>query len=73
MNKHEIGVNAGKVWKLLSSNAKWNYADLKKASGLNDKDFDTAIGWLSREDKVEFEYGNKNEVNVFLNVNVYIG
>lgn len=73
MDKHEIGVNAGKVWELLSGNTKWNYESLKRASGLNDKELAAAIGWLAREDKVEFETGEGDDVNVFLNVNVYIG
>ena len=25
MDKREIGLNAGKVWQLLSNNAKWDY------------------------------------------------
>ena len=73
MDKHEIGVNAGKVWELLSGNTKWNYESLKRASELNDKELAAAIGWLAREDKIEFEAGEDDEVNVYLNVNVYIG
>lgn len=30
MNRNEIGVNAGKVWQLLSNNEKWSYGLLKK-------------------------------------------
>ena len=73
MNKHEIGVNAGIIWHLLSDNAKWSYAKLKKASGLNDKELSTAIGWLAREDKIEFEFKEKDEVRVSMNINVFIG
>jgi len=29
MDKHQIGVNAGKVWKLLNDNKRWSYCDLK--------------------------------------------
>ena len=32
MDKHQIGVNAGKVWKLLNDNKRWSYCDLKRAS-----------------------------------------
>ncbi len=73
MNKHEIGVNAGIVWNLLSDNAKWSFAKLKKASGLNDKELATAIGWLAREDKIGFEHNEKDEVRVSMNINVFIG
>lgn len=37
MNRNEIGVNAGKVWQLLSNNEKWSYGLLKRKSGLKDK------------------------------------
>ena len=36
MNRNEIGVNAGKVWQLLSNNEKWSYGLLKRKSGLKD-------------------------------------
>ena len=72
MNKHEIGVNAGIVWNLLSDNAKWSFAKLKKASGLNDKELATAIGWISREDIIGFEHNEKDEVRVSMNINVFI-
>ena len=73
MNKHEIGINAGIVWQLLCDNAKWDYGKLKRKSGLTDKELSAAIGWLAREDKIEFEYGTKDDVRVFMNVNVFIG
>ena len=38
MDKHQIGVNAGKVWKLLNDNKRWSYCDLKRASELSDRD-----------------------------------
>ena len=53
MNKSEIGLNAGKVWQLLSDYAKWSYGALKKKSGLEDKELGAALGWLAREDKIE--------------------
>ena len=52
MNKHQIGLNAGIVWHLLHNNERWTYCDLKKASGLSDRDLDAAIGWLAREGKL---------------------
>ena len=54
MNKNQIGTNAGIVWKLLSDNAHWEYDKLKHASGLSDRDLNAAIGWLAREDKIDF-------------------
>ena len=44
MNRSEIGVNAGKVWQLLSNNEKWGYGLLKRKSGLKDKELGAALG-----------------------------
>lgn len=72
MDKYEIGSNAGKVWQLLCNNEKWEYDVLKCKSGLSEKDLSAAIGWLARENKIEFcQCGDK--VYLFLCVNVYIG
>lgn len=72
MGKSEIGLNAGKVWQLLSDNAKWSYGSLKRKSGLKDKELGAAIGWLAREDKIEIEQ-EEEELFLYLCVNVYIG
>ncbi|WP_455584440.1 winged helix-turn-helix domain-containing protein [Bacteroides sp.] len=72
MDKMEIGLNAGKVWQLLSNNDKWSYGDLKRKTGLKDEELGAALGWLAREDKIEFEQ-QETELYVYLCVNVYIG
>lgn len=72
MNKNQIGENAGIVWRLLSDNAHWDYEKLKEASGLCDRDLNAAIGWLAREDKIDFDIDNGHD-RLFLHVNVYIG
>lgn len=72
MNKREIGCNAGKIWQILSDNANWSYDDLKKKSGLKDKELGAAIGWLARENKIEFEQEGE-KLYMYLCVNVYIG
>ena len=73
MNKHQIGLNAGIVWHLLNNNERWTYCELKKASGLSDRDLDAAIGWLAREDKIDFDSLQGDMDCVFLSVNVFIG
>lgn len=60
------------VWKLLSDNAHWEYDKLKHASGLSDRDLNAAIGWLAREDKIDFDIDEQHD-RLFLHVNVYIG
>lgn len=61
----EIGLNAGKVWQLLSNNDKWSYGSLKRKSGLKDKELGAALGWLAREDKIEFESTRKTNFMFF--------
>lgn len=51
--KEKIGTNAGLVWQSLNEGAKEVKA-LKKATKLNDKDLYAALGWLAREEKVNF-------------------
>jgi hypothetical protein len=74
MNKEQIGLNAGKIWKLLSSdNRRWKYADVKEATGLSDREMNTAIGWLARENKIELETKGDSYDCMCLILNVYIG
>ncbi|GFH99549.1 hypothetical protein IMSAGC004_01953 [Bacteroidaceae bacterium] len=72
MDKFQIGKNAGKVWDLLNDNKRWSYSDLKKASKLSDRELNAAIGWLARENKIDFECSDQDD-HLFLSVNVYIG
>ena len=73
MDKNSIGTNAGIVWNLLSNNKHWEYEQLKAASGLSDRDLNAAIGWLAREDKIDFDMEAGGHDKLFLHVNVYIG
>ena len=72
MDKNQIGTNAGIVWNILKDNAHWEYEDLKAATGLSDRELNAAIGWLAREDKIDFEI-KEGEDKLFLSVNVFIG
>ena len=74
MDAQSIGKNAGIVWRLLDHNRKWEYNELKEATGLSDRDLNAAIGWLAREDKIQFETSNKDGHDyLFLELNLYIG
>ena len=44
---------------------------LKQASGLSDRDLNAAIGWLAREDKIDFDIDEQHD-RLFLHANVYI-
>ena len=66
MDKNEIGLNAGKVWQLLSNNDKWSYGNLKKKSGLKDKDLGAALGWLP--EKIRLSLNRKRKNSMFTSV-----
>ena len=53
MEQSLIGKNAGIVYKLLQGKSNVEVAKLKKESKLTDSEMWAAIGWLSREDKLE--------------------
>ena len=74
MDKYSIGVNAGIIWNLLSSdNKKWEYNELKRITGLSDRDLNTAIGWLAREDKIQFDMNKEgNKELLYIELNLYL-
>lgn len=52
MNTQSISDCAKAVWRLLhGDNRKWEYQELKEATGLRDRDLNAAIGWLACEGK----------------------
>jgi len=55
INNKTIGTNAGIIWNLLSKGGKMNIDKIARVSGLTEKEILIAIGWLSRENKIEFE------------------
>ena len=69
MNKQIIGKNAGILWRFLNTDAH------KKGTGLDDMELASAIGWLAREDKIQFELqhssGKDKIAYVYLMLNVY--
>lgn len=79
MDKYIIGENAGKVWHLLNSGSqrRWEFSEIKEVTGLNDAELGSAIGWLAREDKIQFELEHHNSKDekayLYLMLNVYIG
>ncbi len=57
--KNEIGVLAGSVWSLLNEKGPLSLTQLKTATKETDFLVAAAVGWLAREDKVEFEKTGK--------------
>ena len=71
MNLKKIGDCANLVWKLISgSNRKWEYEELKEATGLSNRYLNAAIGWLASQNKIQFEKEEDRYYNV---MNYYIG
>lgn len=63
MDKHIIGENAGIVWRLLNNeNRKWEFKEIKEATKLDELELASAIGWLAREDKIQFELNKEGEI-----------
>ena len=75
MDKIQIGSNAGLLWKLLDADHDkrvWDLDSLQQASGLSEREFYAAIGWLAREDKVDFgEDGLTHNGTVGLVINYF--
>ena len=51
----EFGYSAGKVWKELNTHGPLNEKDLLKNTRLPKNNIYAAIGWLARENKIQFE------------------
>ena len=59
---HDIGETAGKIWKALSKTGATPVDTLARSLGADPKLVQMALGWLSREDKLQFEREGKSIV-----------
>lgn len=59
MTKQTIGENAGQIWQLLKEKGEMQVAELLNISKIEESDFNRALGWLAREDKIAFYQKNK--------------
>ena len=75
MNIQSIGESAGIIWNLLQRESrKWDYQEIKQATGLSDRIINAAIGWLAREGKLSIEETKVGRRNVlYIELNYYIG
>ena len=62
MEKTKIGLNAGKVWRILNEKGELSMFDLCRELSLTFEDVALAIGWLAREDKI---FLRKREGKIF--------
>ncbi|MBI4164285.1 MAG: winged helix-turn-helix domain-containing protein [Acidobacteria bacterium] len=52
--KAEIGETAGQIWRLLDREGPQTLAQIKKKLGAKPAYMDYALGWLAREDRINF-------------------
>ena len=52
MNVDNIGMWAGMIWNILNTEGTLGVKKIKKATKLKDKEIFAALGWLSREGKI---------------------
>lgn len=71
MDRITICRNARLILRTLGNNRVWTYPELKRATGLADRDLNAAIGWLAHEGSICFGE-NCGENNLSLGVNVYL-
>jgi hypothetical protein len=58
--KVEIGQAAGNIWKILKVEGETTITRLKKKSGLPVNYFYMGLGWLAREEKLNFRRDQRN-------------
>ena len=75
MNVQSIGESAGIIWNMIhGEHRKWDYQEVKKATGLSDRHINAAVGWLAREGKITIEESKVGRKNViYLELNYIIG
>ncbi len=61
MSNATIGDAAGKIWKYLDKNGEASVSKIVKETGLNRNDVQRGIGWLAKEDKLNFEINGRTE------------
>jgi len=57
--KEVVGQTAGRVWELLHKNHEMTISQLPKALKQKDTVVYQAVGWLAREDKIEYHTKGK--------------
>lgn len=62
MSNTIIGDAAGKIWEYLDKNGATSVSKVTKETGLNRNDVQRAIGWLTKEDKLDFVMEGRTEL-----------
>ena len=70
MLKHDIGINAGIIWNLLRKNGALTVRKIGEITGLKEVLITMTLGWLAREDKIDF-FEKNNVIYVELKKIIY--
>jgi hypothetical protein len=54
----KFGENAGKLWSVLNGKGCLNKDEIMQITNFNENDFNSAVGWLARENKIFRENGD---------------
>ncbi len=71
MEKTRIGLNAGKVWRILNEKGELSMFDLCRELSLTFEDVALAIGWLAREDKIFLRKKRRNAFCQYRKCRIY--
>ena len=64
MTPEHIGQMAGRVWSVLKEHGPQTYAQMVKRVDLPRDVVMLALGWLAREDKIDWDYQNQRRVTL---------
>ena len=65
MWKNDIGVNAGIIWNLLKEKGILTTKEISELTGFQNDFLNLSLGWLARENKINF-FEKNNEIYVEL-------
>ena len=54
MYKHDIGINSGVIWHLLSDNGALSIREIGELTNYKEAFILLSLGWLARENKIRF-------------------
>jgi hypothetical protein len=61
MSNEVIGEAAGKIWKYLNKNGEASVSKIAKETCLGKTEVQRAIGWLAKENNLNFEISGRTE------------
>lgn len=65
MTIESISHNAARLWKIMNDGTAWCYERLRNVSQLSDRDINSVLGWLAREDTIEITHDPASREEMF--------